>query len=135
MSQITEEEYLMACLLPVADESGLLSPSGSALSLFFYFPESLLLGVFCGLVAYLLSQGKWKLFPKPGSQSPAKVDQNTVHFEVPGGFPGKVILFQPFSKWIFRFLIMHLQKHALKCVPKFKRLSWMGYVRHPKINI
>ena len=93
MSQITEEE---ACLLLVADEPGLLSPSGSAPSLFFYFPERLLLGVFCDLIAYLLSQGEWKLLTKPGSQSPAKVDQNTVHFEVPGGLPGKVILFQPF---------------------------------------
>ena len=87
----------MPCLLPVADEPSLLSPSGSVPSLLFYFSESPLLGVFCGLIAYLLSQGKWKLFPKPGSQSPAKVDRNTVHFEVPGGFPGKVILTDSFS--------------------------------------
>ena len=97
VSPITEEEYLMPCLLPVADEPSLLSPSGSVPSLVFYFPESPLLGVFCGLIAYLLSQGKWKLFPKTGSQSPAKVDRNTVHFEVPGDFPGKVIITDSFS--------------------------------------
>ena len=97
VSPITEEEYLMPCLLPVADEPSLLSPSGSVPSLLFYFPDSPLLGVFCGLIAYLLSQGKWKLFPKAGSQSPAKVDRNTVHFEVPGDFPGKVIITDSFS--------------------------------------
>ena len=98
MSQITEEE---ACLLLVADEPGLLSPSGSAPSLFFYFPERLLLGVFCDLIAYLLSQGEWKLLTKPGSPSPvpAKVDRNTVHFEVPGGLPGKIILTDSFSTY------------------------------------
>ena len=99
VSQITKEEYLMPCLLPVADEPSLLSPSGSVPSLLFYFPESPLLGVFCGLIAYLLSQGKWKLLTKPGSQSPAKVDRNTVHFEVPGGLPGKVILTDSFSMY------------------------------------
>ena len=99
VSPVTEEEYLMPCLLPVADEPSLLSPSGSVPSLLFYFPESPLLGVFCGLIAYLLSQGKWKLFPKPGCQSPAKVDRNTVHFEVPGGLPGKVILTDSFSTY------------------------------------
>ena len=101
VSQITEEEYLMPCLLPVADEPSLLSPSGSVPSLLFYFSESPLLGVFCGLIAYLLSEGKWKLLPKAGSQSPgpAKVDRNTVHFEVPGGLPGKVILTDSFSTY------------------------------------
>ena len=89
----------MPCLLPVADEPSLLSPSGSVPSLLFYFPESPLLGVFCGLIAYLLSQGKWKLLTKPGCQSPAKVDRNTVHFEVPGGLPGKVILTDSFSTY------------------------------------
>ena len=101
VSQITEEEYLMPSLLPLADEPSLLSPSGSVPSLLFYFPESSLLGVFCGLIAYLLSQGEWKLLPKADSQSPgpAKVDRNTVHFEVPGGLPGKVILTDSFSTY------------------------------------
>ena len=101
VSQITKEEYLMPCLLPVADEPSLLSPSGSVPSLLFYFSESPLLGVFCGLIAYLLSQGKWKLLPKADSQSPgpAKVDRNTVHFEIPGGLPGKVILTDSFSTY------------------------------------
>ena len=101
VSEISEEEYLMPSLLPVADEPSLLSPSGSVPSLLFYFSESPLLGVFCGLIAYLLSQGKWKLLPKADSQSPgpAKVDRNTVHFEVPGGLPGKVILTDSFSTY------------------------------------
>ena len=64
VSQISEDEYLMPCLLPVADDASLLSPSGSVPSLLFYFPESPLLGVFCGLIAYLLSQGKWEALPQ-----------------------------------------------------------------------
>ena len=61
VSQITEEEYLMPCLLRVTQEPTPFAPSSSVPSLLFYFPHSPLLGVFCALVAYLLSQAKWKL--------------------------------------------------------------------------
>ena len=61
VSKITEEEYLMPCLLRVTQEHTPFAPSNSVPSLLFYFPHGPLLGVFCALVVYLLSQAKWKL--------------------------------------------------------------------------
>ena len=92
VSQITEEEFLMPCLLRVTQEPTVLDHSSSVPSLLFYFPHSPLLGVFCALVAYLLSQAKWKLLFDASSRSPVKVDRNTVQFEVPGGLPGVITL-------------------------------------------
>ena len=111
VSPITEEEFLMPCLLRVTQESTLLAPSSSVPPLLFYFPHSSLLGVFCALVAYLLSQAKWKLLFDTSSQSPVKVDRNTVHFEVPDGLPGKVILSDSFSTYF------QVSIHLPKCAP------------------
>ena len=89
----------MPCLLRVTDESTPFVPSSSFPSLLFYFPHSPLLGVFCALVAYLLSQAKWRLLFDASSQSPVKVDRNTVQFEVPGGLPGAITLSDSFSTY------------------------------------
>ena len=99
VSPITEEEYLMPCLLRVTQEPTLLALSSSVPSLLFYFPHSPLLGVFCALVAYLLSQAKWKLLFDASSRSPVRVDRNAVQFEVPGGLPGAITLSDSFSTY------------------------------------
>ena len=98
VSQISEEEYIMPCLLPVADDLALLSPSGSVPSLLLYFPHSPLVGVFCALAAYLLSEAKWKLLLN-SDLSPVKVDRNTIEFQVPGGLPGKIVLTDSFATY------------------------------------
>ena len=99
VSPITEDEFLMPCLLRVTQEPTPFAPSSSVPSLLFYFPHSPLLGVFCALVAYLLSQAKWKLLFDASSQSPIKVDRNTVQFEVPGDLPGEITLSDSFSTY------------------------------------
>ena len=99
VSPITEEEFLMPCLLRVTQEPTVFASSSSVPSLLFYFPHSPLLGVFCALVAYLLSQAKWELLLDAKSRSPVKVDRNTVHFKVPGDLPGKIILSDSFSTY------------------------------------
>ena len=109
VSQISEEEYLMPCLLPVADDPALLSPSGSVPSLLLYFPHSALVGVFCALAAYLLSEAKWKLLLNT-DLSPVKVDRNTIVFQVPRQLPGKVILTDSFSTYFQ--VTLHLPKKA-----------------------
>ena len=96
---ITEKEYLMPCLLRGTQEPTLLAPSSSVPPLLFYFPHSPLLGVFCALVAYLLSQAKWELLLDAKRRSPVKVDRNTIHFKVPGDLPGKIILSDSFSTY------------------------------------
>ena len=88
----------MPCLLRVTQEPTPLAPS-SVPSLLFYFPHSPLLGVFCALVAYLLSQAKWKLLFDASSLSPIKVSRNTVQFEVPGDLPGEITLRDSFSTY------------------------------------
>ena len=99
VSQITEDEFLMPCLLQVTQQPTLLAPSSSVPSLLFYFPHSPLLGVFCALVSYLLSQAKWELLLDAKSRSPVKVDRNTIYFKVPGDLPGKIILSDSFSTY------------------------------------
>ena len=99
MSQITDEEYLIPCLLPVTEDPSLFSPSSSVPSLLFYLPHSPLVGVFCGLAAYLLSWAKWKLLFDASSQCPAKVGRNTIEFEVPGDRPGRITLTDLFSTY------------------------------------
>ena len=99
VSQITEDEYLMPCLLQVTQEPTVIALSSSVPSLLFYFPHSPLLGVFCALVAYLLSQAKWELLLEAKSRSPVKLNRNTIYFKVPGDLPGKVILSDSFSTY------------------------------------
>ena len=99
VSPITEEEFLMPCLLRVTQEPTVFASSSSVPSLLFYFSHSPLLGVFCALVAYLLSQAKWELLLDAKSRSPVKVDRNTIHFKVPGDLPGKIILSDSFSTY------------------------------------
>ena len=99
VSPITEEKFLMPCLLRVTQEPTPFTPSSSVPPLLFYFPHSPLLGVFCALVAYLLSQAKWELLLDASSRSPVKVDRNTIHFKVPGDLPGKIILSDSFSTY------------------------------------
>ena len=89
----------MPCLLPVTEEPSVLSPSSSVPSLLFYFPHSPPVGVYCGLVAYLLSRAKWKLLFDTSTKCPARVDRNTIEFEVPGGLPGRIILTDSFSTY------------------------------------
>ena len=96
VSPITEDEFLMPCLLRVTQEPTPFAPSSSVPPLLFYFPHSPLLGVFCALVAYLLSLAEWKLLFDASSRSPVKVDRNTVQFEVPGGLPGVITLSDSF---------------------------------------
>ena len=99
VSPITEEEFLMPCLLRGTQKPTVLATSSSVPPLLFYFPHSPLLGVFCALVAYLLSQAKWKLLFDASSQSPVKVDRNTVQFEVPGDLAGVITLSDSFSTY------------------------------------
>ena len=75
------------------------APSSSVPSLLFYVFHSPLLGVFCALVAYLLSQAKWELLLDAKSRSLVKVDRNTIHFKEPGDLPGKIILSDSFSTY------------------------------------
>ena len=117
VSQVNKEEYLMPCLLPVADQPSLLAPCSSIPSLLLYFPHSPLVGVFCALIAYLLSEAKWELVCDPDSQSPSKVDRNTVHFRVPGDLPGKVILTDSFSTY-FQVSILLPQKNPFQLCSK-----------------
>ena len=129
VSPITEEEYLMPCLLRVTQEPTPFAPSSSVPSLLFYFPHSPLLGVFCALVAYLLSQAKWKLLFDASSRSPVKVDRNTVQFQVPGGLPGAITLSDSFSTY-FQVSIQLPEKapraHCLTVCPQIRETILAG---------
>jgi len=129
VSQISEEEYLMPCLLPVANDPSLLSSSGSVPSLVLYFPHSALVGVFCALAAYLLSEAKWKLLLN-ADLSPVKVDRNTIEFQVPGGLPGKIILTDSFSTYFCVCLQLPRNAPAALCsqvCPQIRETIMAGF--------
>ena len=113
VSQITKEDFLMPCLLTIAD-GPTVSTYGSVPSLLFYFPLGPLVGVFCALVAYLLSQANWKLLFDASKQSPTKVDRSTIQFQVPEGLPGKITLSDSFSTY-FQVSI-EVPKHAAAAI-------------------
>ena len=98
VSQITEEDYLMPCLLTITD-GPTFSTCGSVPSLLFHFPHGPLVGVFCALVAYLLSKATWKLLFDASRQCPIKVDRSTIQFAVPGDLPGKITLSDSFATY------------------------------------
>ncbi len=64
--------------------------------LLFYFPDGPLLGQFCTLTAYLLSEAKWELLRH--NRELVQVTRNSIAFEVPG-VPGSVTLNDPFSTY------------------------------------
>ena len=97
VSELGSDEYLMPCVLPT-EETPCCNPEPTTQSVPAMVVElsakAPMLGLFCGLVCYLMSTANWKLAMEKGV--PIHITRNSIHFNIPG-FPGKVTLNDPLS--------------------------------------
>ena len=99
IANIGKDKYFMPCLLkkklniphPMSITSLPVVPA-----LLFYFGQNgPKLGIFCFLLAALITEAKWKLLEEDGC--PVQVSRNRVQFALPGGSPGCVTISDSFS--------------------------------------
>ena len=100
MAEISKGEYLMPCLLRkqsiprlVVDASSLVIPA----LLFFFGRDGPKLGIYCFLLASLITEAKWELLEEDGY--PVQVSRNSAQFVVPGRNPGCITIVDSFSSY------------------------------------
>ena len=100
MAEVGKGEYLMPCLLRkhgiprlVAGASSLVIPA----LLFYFGRDGPKLGVYCFLLASLITEAKWQLLEVGGY--PVQVSRNRVQFALPGKTTGCVTITDPFSSY------------------------------------
>ena len=98
ISEVGKDKYLMPCLLKVSTIPRPLphssNPSVSAL-LFYFGPNGPKLGVYCFLLASLITEAKWELMTE--NDRPVQVSRNQVQFRLPGDDPGAITITDSFS--------------------------------------
>jgi hypothetical protein len=101
VAEVGKDKYLMPCLLRVSAIPHLLrysaGPSISAL-LFYFGPNGLKLGVYCCLLASLITEAKWELVTE--DNRPVQVSRNQVQFRLPGNDPGAITITDSFSTFL-----------------------------------
>ena len=101
MAKIREGEYLMPCLLRKQDIPRLLTSTSSLVipALLFYFgKDGPKLGVYCFLLASLITEAKWELLEE--DSYPVQVSRNSAQFALPGDNPGFVTITDSFSSYL-----------------------------------
>ena len=108
IAEVGEGKYLMPCLLRKQNVPHLM-PNASLLvipDLLFYFGEDgPKLGVYCFLLASLITEAKWELLEEDGD--PVQVARNRVQFALPGKNPGCVTISDPFSSYFHVDIELH----------------------------
>ena len=101
IAEVGKDKYLMPCLLKVTAIPRLLphsaGPSISAL-LFYFGPNGPKLGVYCCLLASLITEAKWELMTE--NDRPVQVSRNQVQFRLPGDDPGAITITDSFSTYL-----------------------------------
>ena len=98
IAEVGKGKYLMPCLLKVTTISRPLTHSAGASipALLFYFgPNGPKLGVYCCLLASLITEAKWELMTD--NNRPVQVSRNQVQFRLPGDDPGAITITDSFS--------------------------------------
>ena len=100
MAEVGKGEYLMPCLLRkqgiprlMEDASLLAIPA----LLFYFGRDGPKLGVYCFLLASLITEAKWELLEEDGY--PVQVSRNSAQFTVPGKKPGCITITDSFSSY------------------------------------
>ena len=94
MAEIGKGKFLMPCLLET-EKVKLPSSSGFPAFLFYFGENGPKLGVYCFLLASLITDAKWKLLTEDGN--PVQLSRNSVRFVVPGNNPGYITITDSFS--------------------------------------
>ena len=100
MAEVGKGEYLMPCLLRKQGIPCLVEGASSLVipTLLFYFGrDGPKLGVYCFLLASLITEAKWQLLEVGGY--PVQVSRDRVQFALPGKTTGCVTITDPFSSY------------------------------------
>ena len=102
MAEVGNGEYLMPCILRKQDIPSVRTSASSLVmipALLFYFgKDGPKLGVFCFLLASLITEAKWELLEEAGY--PVQVSRNSAQFIVPGKNPGCITITDSFSSYL-----------------------------------
>ena len=100
IAEVGKGEYLMPCLLRkhsiphlMANDSLLVIPA----LLFYFGRDGPKLGVYCFLLASLITDAKWELLEEDGY--PVQVSRDSAQFNVPGKNPGCITVTDSFSSY------------------------------------
>ena len=102
MAEVGEGEYLVPCLLKKEDIPRTFPDTDfqTVSPLLFYFHEGgPKLGVYCFLIASLITEFRWKLLSE--NRCPVQISRNRVKFELPGGNPGCITISDSFSTFFY----------------------------------
>lgn len=100
VAKVSDSEYLLPFTLPVIKGEEIDTSPSTIPPLLLYFPNGgPRLGVFCHLIAYLLSKAKWKLLFH--DRTPVQVARNTIAFALPDSLPGRVTICDSLSTYFF----------------------------------
>ena len=94
VAEIGKGKYLMPCLLET-EKVKILSNSVIPAFLFYFGENGPKLGIYCFLLASLITDAKWKLLTEDGN--PVQLSRNSVRFVVPGNNPGYITITDSFS--------------------------------------
>ena len=121
VSKVGQREYIVPCVLEVSSvyPSSPLSEGYSRSSFIFPFSKkSPMCGVYCCTIASLLSDAGWKLLTEGGEV--VEVARNSITFEMPKGFPGKLIFRDPLSSYLEVIVELPTVKHSIKLYHKIR---------------
>ena len=99
IAEVSKGKYLVPCLLKVTAITSPLPHSTSHRSisalLFYFGPNGPKLGVYCCLLASLITEAKWELLTE--DNHPVQVSRNQVRFRLPKKDPGAITITDSFS--------------------------------------
>ena len=103
LTKLGSDEYLIPCIMP-AEEKPFSNPEPETQevpAMVVAFPNGApMLGLYCALICYLINIENWKLVVDE-MENPYHLTRNSIHFEAPGDYPGKVTLNDPLSTFFF----------------------------------
>lgn len=112
VSRVSEEEYLMPCVLQV-DPQATLNPepdTQSVPAMVLHFPGGpVRYGVFCGTICHVMTKGGWRLLRDADNDVPLHITRTSVHFLAPG-CRGKVTINDPLDS--FFVVTVHVPRNV-----------------------
>ena len=97
VSEIGEGKFLMPSLLE-EEKVQILSDSIIPALLFYFGPNGPKFGVYCFLLASLITEARWELLME--DNSPVQLSRNRAQFVIPGNHPGCVTITDSFSTFL-----------------------------------
>ena len=124
VAEVGAREYIMPCVLEVSCIYPTPPvPDGNVLASFIvhFSKKSPMFGVYCCTTSSLMSDAGWRLLTEGGEV--AQVARNSITFEMPRGYAGKVTILDPFSSYleVTVQLPVHIaKKHSTKLYPEIR---------------